>query len=116
MPGGQTEQLTCKAYYNAKNGGADLGIALSCASPSNKIDLRANLAHNGSGVRGSWEERAFNSSGEISGTATAEDIDLAISGTLEAKMKISIGEGAQSVSISTDGTGFQSVKLRLSRL
>jgi hypothetical protein len=115
LAGGQSEKLTCKAYYRAKDEGETLGIALQCASPSNKIDLRANLVFNGDAVTGTWEERAFNSSGAITGTSTPGQIDLSISGTLQAKMSIAITPAAQSVSISTDGTGFQSVDLQLAR-
>jgi hypothetical protein len=114
--GGQTERLACKAYYNTKDGGAGLGLAISCASPSNKFELWANLKSNGSNVTGSWEERAFNSTGDVTGKASDSAINLSISGTLQATMSIRFASGSQSVSISTDGTGFKSVNLTLSRI
>lgn len=115
MPSGQTEKLTCKAYYTTKGEGAVLGLALQCASASNKIDLRADLTYSGGKVSGKWEERAFNSSGDITGKATDSSVSLVISGTLQAQMSISMNSGSQSVSISTDGTGFKSVDLQLAR-
>lgn len=115
LAGGQKEKLTCKAYYNPKNDGAELGIALTCSSQASKIELRANLNASGSNVSGSWEERAFNSSGTISGKASGDRINLSISGTLKATMSISTGGSSQSVSIRTDGTGFKAVNLTLSK-
>lgn len=115
LSGGQTEKLTCKAYYNPKNGGAELGIAITCSSQANKIELRANLNSSGDKVSGSWEERAFNSSGSISGNANGGKLNLSISGTLKGNMSISTGGGSQSVTIRTDGTGFKSVNLKLSK-
>lgn len=115
LSGGQTERLTCKAYYNPKNGGAELGIALTCSSQANKIELRANLNSSGDNVSGSWEERAFNSSGSISGKANGSKLHLSISGTLKGTMSISTGGSSQSVNIRTDGTGFKSVSLTLSK-
>lgn len=115
LSGGQKEKLTCKAYYNPKSGGAELGIALTCSSQSNKIELRANLNSSGDKVTGSWEERAFNSSGNITGRANGNKMNLSISGTLTGTMSISTGGGSQSVNINTDGTGFKSVSLTLSK-
>lgn len=115
LSGGQKEKLTCKAYYNPKSAGAELGIALTCSSQANKIELRANLNSSGNNVSGSWEERAFNSSGSISGKANGNKLSLSISGTLKGTMSISTGGGSQSVSINTDGTGFKSVSLSLSK-
>ncbi len=115
LPEGQTEELTCKAYYNAKDAGAGLSIALTCASPSNKIELRAALVAAGSKVTGTWEERAFNSEGSVTGTVGDQAMDLSVSGTLQANMKIKLGGASQSVAISTDGKGFKSVALKLGR-
>lgn len=113
LKGGQTEKLTCKAYYTMKAEGAELGLALSCASASNKIDLRAGLNDANGTVSGSWEERAFNSSGTIAGKASDSELKLTITGTLTAEMAITVGGGTQKVTIATDGTGFTGVDLEL---
>lgn len=115
LSAGQTERLTCKAYYTSKDGGSGLGLALNCASAGNKIDLRATLTSAGGQVSGSWEERAFNSSGTVTGKAGTDSLKLAIAGTLTARMSITLGGTSQSVNISTDGTGFKSLQLQLQR-
>jgi hypothetical protein len=115
LASGQSEALSCKAYFTAKDEGATLGIALACASASNKIDLRASLQNNGAGISGTWEERSFNSTGDVRGAADGDRIDLTITGTIEATMSITLEGQSQLISISTDGKGFKSVDLELQR-
>jgi hypothetical protein len=112
---GQSEALSCKAYFTAKDKGAGLGIALACASASNKIDLRAGLSQAGQAISGSWEERSFNSTGSVSGTFSNERIELTIDGTIKATMSIALEGKSQLISIATDGQGFRSVDLELER-
>ncbi len=112
---GQSEALSCKAYFTAKDAGSELGIALACASASNKIDLRAALAQSGEAISGSWEERSFNSTGSVAGTFSADRIDLTIDGTIKATMSITLEGKSQLISIATDGQGFRSVDLELER-
>ena len=112
---GQSEALSCKAYFTAKDAGAGLGIALACASASNKIDLRAGLSQAGQAISGSWEERSFNSTGSVSGTFSNERIELTIEGTIKATMSIALEGKSQLISIATDGQGFRSVDLELER-
>jgi hypothetical protein len=112
---GQSEALSCKAYFTTKETGSGLGIALTCASASNKIDLRASLAQSGEVISGSWEERSFNSTGSVAGTFSGDRIDLKIDGTIAATMSITLEGSSQLISIATDGQGFRSVDLELER-
>jgi hypothetical protein len=112
---GQSVALSCKAYFTAKDAGAGLGIALACASASNKIDLRAGLSQAGQAISGSWEERSFNSTGSVSGTFSNERIELTIDGTIKATMSIALEGKSQLISIATEGQGFRSVDLELER-
>lgn len=77
---GKSEGLKCTAYYTPKDGGAEVGAALRCASASNKVELRAKLVSDGSRLSGSWEERTFNASGTVTGQASPTQIKLAING------------------------------------
>ncbi|MCU0953610.1 MAG: hypothetical protein MUC37_03125 [Hyphomicrobium sp.] len=112
---GQSEALSCKAYFTAKDAGAGLGIALACASASNKIDLRAALSQAGEAITGSWEERSFNSTGSVNGSFANDRIELTIDGTIKATMSITLEGKSQLISIATDGQGFKSVDLELER-
>jgi hypothetical protein len=116
LEGGSTESLKCRAFYTAKDDGAGLGLAIRCASTSNKIELRANLVHAGGRISGSWEERQFNAGGSVSGQASSSRVTLAIEGGgVSGSMTVSLSGGTQSVSILTNGIGLKAVNINLSR-
>jgi hypothetical protein len=116
LDGGQTERLKCTAYYRQKDGGAALSIAIRCASQNNKIELRANLIHQGGKLSGTWEERTFNAAGDVTGQASDNRISLSISGGgLSGSMVVSFTPSSQRVSITTQGTGLKGVSINLSR-
>lgn len=115
LESGKTERLKCKGYYNAKSGGSGLTMAIDCGNPSFRINMRATLAYADGQVSGTWEEREFNQSGNVSGKASASRMSLAFSGGVSGSMSISTGGGSQSVSISTGGPGFTGVNLQFSR-
>lgn len=113
---GKTEALKCKAYYTDKDKGVQMSLALRCASASNKIDLRAALASNAGRVSGNWEERQFNAAGDVTGQATANKLNLAISGGgLSGTMAVATNGSNQTVSITTEGVAFKGVNIALSR-
>lgn len=114
--GGQSEQLRCRGSYTVKNSGAGMGLALRCASASAKIDLRSLLDYHGGRVSGSWEERTFNASGDVSGRASNGHLSLVIGGGLSGSMSVSFTGSSQSVSIRTSGTGLKGVSISLRRI
>lgn len=116
LSGGQTEPIECRAYYTQKEGGATVNLALTCASTSHKIQMRASLAVSGNTIVGDWEERTFNATGTVAGTATAGRLNVAITGGgLTGNMSITTLGGDQSIRISTEGTGFQGLTMRLKK-
>ena len=77
-----------------------MGLALRCASASNKIDLRATLNSTGSRIAGNWEERTFNVSGSASGQASGNAIELAIdAGVLSGSMNVTTNGKTQTISV-----------------
>jgi hypothetical protein len=116
LDNGKSESLKCRGYYTERDGGAGLGLAILCASASNKIELRAGLVSAGGRLSGTWEERSFNVGGDVSGQASAGRITLAISGGgFTASMAVQITGSSQSVSITTQGVAMQGVSISLSR-
>jgi hypothetical protein len=116
LEGGKTERVTCKAYYTPKDAGAAIGIALRCASTSYSIDLRSNLESVNGRVTGSWEERIFNATGNVTGRASNGNVSVAISGGgLSGSMSVSFGGTSQQVSITTSGTALKGVSISLSK-
>jgi hypothetical protein len=113
---GKTEGLKCKAYYLPKGGGAELGLALRCASASNKIELRANLTSSGNRVSGSWEERAFNAAGTVSGHASDNRLNLSIDGGgFSGSMAVTTTGKSQVIAVSTQGIALRGVNVNLQR-
>lgn len=110
---GTSEKLKCDAYYTG--GGSQLGIAVRCSGQANKIEMRSKLSSNGGALSGSWEERTYNASGDVTGKLTEQSIKLAISGGVGGSMTISYDKSKQSVAIATQGIPLKSVTVSLSR-
>ena len=115
LEGGKTERMQCRAYYRGE-GSSGLGLAIRCANPSAKIDLRAKLNNANGAVTGDWEERTYNAGGSVSGKASASKVDLAINGGgLTASMNVSISGSSHSVNIATEGIALKGVKISMAR-
>lgn len=115
LDSGKTENMRCKGYYTG-NGAEGLGVAIRCANASSNIDLRANLTYANGSVSGSWEERTYNAAGNVAGKASANKVNLSITGGgLTASMAVSINGSSHQVSISTQGTGLKGVNISLTR-
>lgn len=110
---GTSERLKCDAYYTG--GGAQLGIAVRCSGKDNKIEMRSKLSASGGALSGSWEERTYNASGNVTGKLTAQQLTLAIAGGVSGSMKITYDRSKQNVAIATEGTPLKSVTVSLSR-
>lgn len=116
LEGGKTESIKCRAYYTSKSNGAGMSLAIRCASSSSsKIEMRASLEFSGSRASGSWEERTYNATGDVQGSAKNGKMSLAISGPVQGQMNVSYGGTTHQVSITTTGTALQGVNISLSR-
>jgi hypothetical protein len=113
---GKSEGLRCRAYYTPKGGGAEIGVALRCASASNKVEMRAILVAAGSRVSGSWEARTFNASGTVTGQASPTQIKLAINGGgLSGHLTVMTTGKRQVIFVSTEGVALKGVSVNLQR-
>lgn len=113
---GKSEKIACRAYYNPKGAGTELGLAIRCASVSYKIEIRARLQNENGRLTGRWEERTFNASGEVTGQASRGNIKMDIAGGgLTGSMSVSTEGSRQAVSISTEGSSLKGVTIALSR-
>jgi hypothetical protein len=111
---GDTEGIRCTAYYTG--GGPKLGLAIRCKSPSNDIEIRGALTHQGEKVSGTWEERTFNASGEASGRMAAGRLNLSIAGGgFSGTMSVSYSGTRQTVAITTQGIPMKSVSVTLTK-
>jgi hypothetical protein len=112
---GNSEPITCRAYYNSTGDGADLSLAVRCASSSYKIEMRANLSQYNGRVTGHWEERTFNATGAVNGSASGPKLELAISGAVTGTMAVTVGETGHRIDLKTTGTGLAGVSINLAR-
>jgi hypothetical protein len=116
LQSGGSETLKCYAYYTPKATGAELGLAIRCASASSKIELRAQLQAEGSKVSGRWEERTYNATGDVTGSVEAGRLTLSIDGgAFKGSMAVRTSGTNQTVSIKTNGIALQGVNIDLSR-
>ena len=116
LQSGSSETLKCFAYYTPKGSGAELGLAIRCASASNKIELRAQLTASGGKVSGRWEERTYNAAGDVTGQAQEGRLTLSIDGgAFKGSMAVRTTGANQTVSIKTEGIALQGVSINLSR-
>ena len=115
LEGGKSERLSCKGYYSGK-GGSTLRLNIICANPSTKVELRSVLNYSNGRVSGTWEERNYNQSGTVSGTASSSKMRLLIGGgAFKGVLSLSIGESSQSVSISTQGSALKGMSINFAR-
>jgi len=115
LEGGKSEKLTCKGYYSG-SGGTELKLNIICANPSTKVELRSVLKYAGGRVTGTWEERNYNQTGTITGSADESKLRLNIGGgALKGVLSVSLGGETQSVSLSTQGSALKGVSINFAR-
>jgi hypothetical protein len=115
LEGGKSEKLSCKGYYTG-SGASELKLNIICANPSTKVELRSVLKYANGRVTGTWEERNYNQTGTITGSATDSKLRLSIGGGgLTGFLSVSIGGASQSVSLSTQGSALKGVSITFAR-
>jgi hypothetical protein len=110
---GTREKLSCNGYYTG--GSSQLTMAIRCAGPNNKIEIRSKLNISGNMLSGTWEERTYNAEGTVSGTASGNRLSFSIQGGVSGTMNVSYTGSSQDVSIATQGIPLKSVTVSLSR-
>jgi len=97
------ETLRCRASYDVLQSGANVQLAIRCASDSYRIELMGNANEAGGRVSGSWSEGTLNVSGTLSGSAEGSNIRVtAASPAFTAAFGLVTNGGRQSVSIRSE--------------
>lgn len=115
LQGGKSESLRCKGYYTNGSGGTTLGLSIRCANASTKVELRANLNYTNGAVTGDWEERTYNQSGTVTGKATSNRLNLAISGGIQGTLSVSVAGSSHQVAVTTGGSTLQGINISMTR-
>jgi hypothetical protein len=114
LTSGQSEAVKCKVYYTDR--GANVGVALRCASSGAKIDLRATLLPVGANISGTWEERQFNAAGSLVGGVSGNRMTLEMEGGgIKANVIVATSGANQTLTIMADNGGFKSVSIAFAR-
>ena len=111
---GEIESISCNGYYKSAG---NLSIVIRCRGTASNFELRSKLESNGDKVSGSWEERTYNATGDVSGTASAGKLNIQFGGSLTGGLEMSFSPSSQlvSVSIGTKGAGIKGVNVSLDR-
>lgn len=113
--GGETEGISCNGYYKSAG---NLSVVIRCKGTSSNFELRSKLQSNGDKVSGNWEERTYNATGDVSGTASPGKLNVQFSGSLAGSLEVSFSSSSQSVSVSvgTKGAGIKGVRVNFNRM
>ena len=83
-----------------------------CAAAGIRMQLKEGLREI---AYGHWEERTYHATGQISGGATDEAMNLSFSGTIEGTISIALNGKSHSVSVTAAEAGIKSVSISLTR-
>jgi len=110
------ERVKCAVRYRVGRGGTQIKQTLRCASPDYSINAAAELNVNGSQVEGSWEEKTYSASGQVSGRYTGGSFVLTIKGaTFTATMNMELSACKQSIQIRPKGLEVRRISMNLAK-
>lgn len=116
LSNGSTERVKCAVIYKVSEGGSQIRQTMRCASADYKIDSLAELSVKGEKVSGSWEEKTYSATGEVSGKFADNNFVLSIKGVnFTAAMNVSLSDCKQNISISPQGLEVTKISIGLGK-
>jgi hypothetical protein len=116
LAGGNNERIRCRATYNVENDGNSLAQNLRCASDSYRFDLTSAVRSQGGSLSGNWSESTRNLAGNVSGSASAGQIQARVSSPgFSADLSVSTRGNSQAVTISSSNAELQGVNIMMRR-
>lgn len=110
-----TERVRCAVRYRVDRGGAQIRQVMRCASPDYSINATAELTVRGGQVEGSWEERTYATTGQVTGRYTGASFVLSIQGaSFSAAMTVGLSACKQSITIHPKGGGIDVRRINMS--
>jgi hypothetical protein len=89
---------------------------MRCASADYSINALADLQIKGSQVSGSWEEKTYSATGQVTGRYTGSAFVLSIEGAnFTAAMNVSVSDCKQSISIAPKGLEVSKISIGLGK-
>jgi hypothetical protein len=115
LASGAKEQIRCRSNNNVDGSGENLVLTLRCASDSYKFELQSNVNHNAGAVSGTWAELTHRVGGTISGSASANRVNVRVEGTIAAMLAVTTKANQQQISIESPGAEMSSVAISMNR-
>ena len=118
MADGSRDKIKCKASYSVGPSGEALNINVNCASDSYRVNIISNVVAQGDGFSGTWRETTRQVSGDVSGRVPAQgQYQASLQGTgFGLELAATSNGKVQAITITSQGTDVQSVKISLRRL
>jgi hypothetical protein len=115
MSSGARERIRCQATYRLESR-TKVDLRLSCSSDSYRFELQSDTIAFGQTLSGTWTELTRRVSGQVTGQASGERIDLrAESQTFSALLTMTTRGSRQAVSIRSPGSEMSEVSISLTR-
>ena len=115
VTGGQPERIRCRADYSP-SGPTQLHLALRCASDAFNLQIESDITQQGDRITGRFTETSVGASGTVSGTANADQLRVAVSGTgVSAQLTLLVRGETQGVTIAAQGSVAASAAVTLRR-
>lgn len=77
---GKTEMVRCRAVYRALQTGQQLRQVVRCASASGKVEVESLIELVDDSLRGTWSEKTYNFSGDLTGQTVPGGFRVKVSG------------------------------------
>ncbi|MDX2202593.1 MAG: hypothetical protein NW223_07580 [Hyphomicrobiaceae bacterium] len=116
LTSGKTERVKCAVTYKVSGGGAQIKQSMRCASQDYTINSAADLRVHGSNVTGSWEERTYSATGQVTGRYSGNNFNLNIKGgNFTAAMQLNTSDCKQQISITPQGLEVSRITIGLAK-
>ena len=110
------ERVKCAVRYKVSQGGTQIRQTLRCASADYSINGTAEFSVRGAQVDGTWEEKTYSATGQISGRYTGSSLVLSIKGAnFTAAMTIGLSTCKQSITIHPRGLDVRRISMSLAK-
>jgi hypothetical protein len=115
MSDGTRERIRCQAVYRVESR-SKADLRLTCSSDSYRFELQSDILAFDQTLSGTWTELTRGVSGQLSGRAAGDRINLrAESQTFSALINMTTRGNRQSVSIRSPGSEMSEVSLTITR-
>ena len=115
MSDGSRDKIRCKASYSVGPSGEALYINVNCASDSYRVNIISNVVAQGTAFSGTWRETTRQVSGDVTGQVpSAGQYQASLQGTgFGLELAATSNGKIQAITITSQGTDVQSVKISL---